>query len=161
MIACSRVEIVIEGMPMPKQSFKIGKYKNFTPKKTKDKINNVIEQIKAQLPEDFEIINQPVILSYTVLYPFTRAFEKKIVKDQIVKWDDTPWLPVAYKATRPDLDNLIKLYNDCLNELVIQDDSLIVGYDRIRKFYSKEARVLLTITVLDVKKNLHEQIHGY
>jgi Holliday junction resolvase RusA-like endonuclease len=43
---------------------------------------------------------------------------------------------IFYKATRPDLpDNLKKLVNDSMSELVFRDDSIIVSEDNVKKYF--------------------------
>ena len=152
----SRLIFVIEGIPMPKQSFKVGKYVNFTPKKTKDKINNTIAQIKAFLPENFTLIEEPVELSYYFFFPFTQQYsKKKTIVEKINYFLQNSLIPVAHKPTKPDLDNLMKLYNDCLNGLVIKDDALIVGYNQIRKFYSAVPCIIITVDIVNTKEIIY------
>ena len=152
----SRLVFVIEGIPMPKQSFKIGKNVNFTPIKTKNHIASVTEQIKLQLPDNFTVIDKPVIVNYYFLYEFPKyMIKKKHFMARIKEILDKNLIPGLFKPNKPDADNLVKLYNDCLNRYVIKDDSLIVGYSGLYKMYSCVPGVIINIEVVE-NNNLFE-----
>lgn len=51
-----------------------------------------------------------------------------------------PWQNREYKATRPDVDNIAKLFIDCMNGLFFKDDSQIVEL-RLIKTYAESAVV--------------------
>ena len=61
---------------------------------------------------------------------------------------------VIAHTTKPDVDNLLKLVLDCLNDLVIEDDSQIVEL-RGKKIYSNKPGTLIRIIPLaDEKREL-------
>lgn len=45
---------------------------------------------------------------------------------------------------RPDIDNLMKLYNDCIKKIVITDDALIT-HGNVKKIYSRYPRTEMRI----------------
>ena len=146
----SSLTFIIDGTPMPKQSFKIGKNVNFTPIKTKNHIMSVTEQIKRQLPENFQVIDKPVIVNYYFLYEFPKyMIKKKPFMARIKEILDKNVIPGLFKPNKPDADNLVKLYNDCLNKHVIKDDSLIVGYSGLYKMYSSIPGVIINIDTIE------------
>lgn len=51
-----------------------------------------------------------------------------------------PWTNREYKATRPDVDNIAKLFIDCMNGLYFQDDAQIVEL-RLIKTYAEAATI--------------------
>jgi Holliday junction resolvase RusA-like endonuclease len=49
-------------------------------------------------------------------------------------------------TTKPDIDNLIKLFTDCLKKIVINDDAQIVKYDPpSEKYYSQEPKTIIIL----------------
>ena len=48
-------------------------------------------------------------------------------------------------AKKPDMSNLIKFVEDCLNEIVWIDDNQIVSYGAMEKFYSEDPRTHIEI----------------
>jgi Holliday junction resolvase RusA-like endonuclease len=46
---------------------------------------------------------------------------------------------------KPDMSNLLKFVEDCLNEIAWKDDSQIVSYGHMEKFYSEEPRTYIQI----------------
>jgi Holliday junction resolvase RusA-like endonuclease len=46
---------------------------------------------------------------------------------------------------KPDLSNLVKFVEDCLNGVIWQDDAQIVSYQRMHKFYSEEPMTVIFI----------------
>lgn len=53
-----------------------------------------------------------------------------------------PWQKREYKPTRPDVDNIAKLFIDCMNGLFFKDDSQIVEL-RLIKTYAEKAVVMV------------------
>jgi Holliday junction resolvase RusA-like endonuclease len=49
---------------------------------------------------------------------------------------------------KPDLSNCIKFIEDCLNGLVWQDDSQIVSYGSMGKWYAEEPKTIIRIEML-------------
>lgn len=53
-----------------------------------------------------------------------------------------PWQKREYKPTRPDVDNIAKLFIDCMNGIFFKDDSQIVEL-RLIKTYAEKAVVMV------------------
>lgn len=52
-----------------------------------------------------------------------------------------------YKIHRPDIDNMVKFYLDCMNELVYADDRQVVELSA-RKVYSFKKFTVIKISVI-------------
>lgn len=77
-----------------------------------------------------KLLDEPLVLSCRVYRLKPKSKSKKVI----------------YPVTKPDLDNYIKSIKDAMNKIVIRDDSIIVGYKEIWKFYTlKLPRVVLEL----------------
>ena len=122
------MKIVVEGIPMAKQSarFRIAKNKtgkdfimSYQKKELKDNETNSRYDIKHQLPKDFvPYANIPLQLELTFVYPPLKSWTKAKMKQ--LESGET-----IYKTTKPDNDNLQKNIADILNGLVYTDDALV------------------------------------
>lgn len=99
-------------------------------------------QIKSQYRED--PIPGPVYLDVTFYMPVPKS-TSGIKKRQMVNG-------VLHHIKRPDIDNLQKFLLDCINKLVIEDDSQVVEL-RARKVYSGRPGTLIRITCLNDMEN--------
>ena len=54
-----------------------------------------------------------------------------------------PWTNREYKATRPDVDNIAKLFIDCMNGLYFKDDAQICEL-RLIKTYAERATIAVS-----------------
>lgn len=139
------VTLTLIGEPMPKQSVRSFATGAFTLSKTGKKIYTVqhyqptemitrtkdyISQIKQQLPKDFIRFESRVhVKMMHFIFTPLKSFSKKII-GSISNGE------IVYKETKPDLpDNLKKLVNDSMSELVFKDDSIIVSEDNVKKYY--------------------------
>ncbi len=55
-----------------------------------------------------------------------------------------------YKITRPDTDNLQKLFKDCLTEVGFFSDDAIVASEIVEKFWSDTPGIFVAIQRLDI-----------
>jgi Holliday junction resolvase RusA-like endonuclease len=53
---------------------------------------------------------------------------------------------VLRPAKKPDLSNIAKQAEDALNTIVYTDDKLIVEYTTLRKVYSRQPKIVVTVT---------------
>jgi Holliday junction resolvase RusA-like endonuclease len=75
------------------------------------------------------------------LYAPLKAFHKEKGKMEAIRNGKK-----YYKNTRPDLpDNMKKLVNDAMSELVYKDDSIIVSEDDVKKYYSVGGCVIIVL----------------
>lgn len=82
----------------------------FRPKKTTKAINEIRNQLKSQLPNNWSLISKDTPIKATVV--FVRTPPKNLKNH--------------HPTTRPDLDNFLKLIWDALTGFVFEDDSSIV-----------------------------------
>ena len=144
------MKIVVEGIPMAKQSarFRIAKNKtgkdfimSYQKKELKDNETNSRFDIKHQLPKDFvPYANIPLQLELTFVYQPLKSWTKAKMK-QLENGE------VIYKTTKPDNDNLQKNIADILNGLVYTDDAL-VSISVVKKIYGFTPRTEIVIKTL-------------
>lgn len=131
-----KITLNLFGEPMPKQSvrsfIKNGKIMHFQPKILGDRTKDYIKQIKEQLPKDFVMFEERVyVTKMHFIFAPLKAFHKIKGRMDAIRNGE-----IFYKATRPDLpDNLKKLVNDSMSELVFRDDSIIVSEDNVKKYF--------------------------
>lgn len=149
-----KLTLTLFGEPMPKQSvrgYATGKRNangilivdHFQPKKTTDRTKDYIKQIKEQLPKDFIRFEERVYVTkmHFVFSPL-KAFHKIKGRMEAIRAGE-----IFYKATRPDLpDNLKKLVNDAMSELVYSDDGIIVSEDNIKKYYGIGGCIIIELS---------------
>lgn len=56
---------------------------------------------------------------------------------------------VIRPSTKPDLDNIVKMVGDSFNQIVYTDDALIVEYGTLRKIYSGQPKIVVTVSPVD------------
>lgn len=124
------IELKLTGVPMPKQSVKLGKYGAYQPKKYKDRTKDYQDQIRRQLPKGFKMFEHDVIIEEMVfVFPPLKGFNKTQM-DEIKSGGYVP------KLTRPDLpDNLKKLPLDAMSGIVFSDDNIIWKECNTSKLY--------------------------
>lgn len=100
-------------------------------------------QIKAQLPERWEPLDQDVIIDQVdfIFVPPSSWSKKK--KDSVVAG------AIIYKTTSPDWDNLCKLLFDAMEDAgVYKNDSRICHIKNIRKIYGFKPGIKVKLSVL-------------
>lgn len=146
-----RLSLKLFGEPMPKQSVrsfctkKLGPNGNhilghFQPKEMDVRVKDYQRQIREQLPKDFIRFDARVhVTKMHFIFPPLKSFSRKIM-DSIEKGD------IIYKETKPDLpDNLKKLVNDSMSDLVYRDDSIIVSEDNVKKYYGTGGLIIIEL----------------
>ena len=98
----------------------------YTPKETKEAQNLFISKAKVFKP------NEPLKGALKVTINFYKIKPKSYPK-KVIHW-----------ITKPDIDNLQKLYLDSMNKIFYHDDSQVVELISTKK-YSDIARVEITI----------------
>ena len=113
----------IAGEPMAVQSVRavrMGKsIRTFQPKKVEDWKSYVRVNILSQLPEGWQVLDEPLAVEYTLKFPPLKSMRKAELK--AIEAGDT-----VYKPKKPDFDNCLKGLNDCLSGIVWRDDALVV-----------------------------------
>ena len=137
----------ILGIPLAKQSFRVGVQNGHAVKYQDKKVTSyegdLKWQIKKQLPKNFILIEEPIIVEeLCFIFPPLKTFTKK-TKEKVNNGG------IVFKSTKPDLtDNLSKALFDAMQGLVYLNDSQVVMMKNVRKIYGNEPGITLTISVL-------------
>ena len=129
------MKIIIPGVPVPqarmKHSNRGGFVKTYDPKaKEKTQIRNVL---KAMGP--FELYDYPRV-SFMFEFPIPKALSKK----EHIRYCSSR----VKHDKKPDVDNLIKLYLDCLDGIALEGDQK-VSLGPCVKVYSTEPQTVVWI----------------
>lgn len=98
--------MVFKCEPVPKGRPIFGKGFTYTPKKTRDAERDLRMLMRSQWRG--------------------RPIERPVRVDLIFSLTKPKSVKRLLPSVKPDIDNLIKLVTDCMNEIIIQDDNLIV-----------------------------------
>ena len=128
-----RISFTIEGEPTGKGRPRHGKYKTYTPAKTKAVENNIAYFFKVNIGHYFEGY---VKLKLDLYYSIAKSDSKK---KKLMKLNNE-----IRPNKKPDIDNVVKLVADALNEVAYKDDTQIIELE-CRKFYSDIPRIEITI----------------
>ena len=128
-----RISFTIEGEPTGKGRPSHGKYKTYTPAKTKAVENNIAYFYKVNIGHYFEGY---VKLKLDLYYSIAKSDSKK---KKLMKLNNE-----LRPNKKPDIDNVVKLVADALNEVAYKDDTQIIELE-CRKFYSDIPRIEITI----------------
>ena len=128
-----RISFTIEGEPTGKGRPRYGKYKTYTPAKTKAVENNIAYFYKVNMGHYFEGY---VKLKLDLYYSIAKSDSKK---KKLMKLNNE-----LRPNKKPDIDNVVKLVADALNEVAYKDDTQIIELE-CRKFYSDIPRIEITI----------------
>ena len=132
-----RIKFTIEGEPVGKGRPRYGKYKTYTPAKTKSVENNIAYFYKVNIGHYFEGY---VRLKLDLYYSIAKSDSKK---KKMMKLNNE-----LRPNKKPDIDNVIKLVADALNEVAYKDDTQIIELE-CRKFYSDIARMEIILEDLN------------
>jgi Holliday junction resolvase RusA-like endonuclease len=90
--------------------------------------------LKAQY--SYDPIRRPVKIGFTFEMPIPKSWPKK--KKQAALRGDLP------HATTPDVDNLVKLYMDCMKKIVIWDDNQVwkLSPSPVKKYSNKPKTII-------------------
>jgi Holliday junction resolvase RusA-like endonuclease len=101
--------------------------------------------IKEQLPEDFQILKDEVIINKLhYIFPPLKSFSKKILNDIAAG-------KIIYKTTKPDLDsNLNKGLFDAMEGIIFLNDSQVCEIKDMKKYYGFEPRSEIEIQLTKI-----------
>jgi Holliday junction resolvase RusA-like endonuclease len=135
-IKWNKIEILYIGEPKAQARARLNTSLNFFYDPDVSLKQHVLEQVKAQLPENFKPLDNEV----KIYARFYRKIPKNttIVNKYLMEFGAIPCLK------KPDLDNYIKLFMDSLLNVLFTDDALVTKID-IEKLYSQKPRVELLI----------------
>lgn len=129
------IKIVIEGTPLSWKAPFVGSKGSFSPR------YEAVQLFKQLIRQQYQgpVIECAVICEMTFYMPIPRHFTKKkhrMIAESILR-----------PAGTPDRTNLAKLYEDCLQGIVIKNDSQIVG-GKVEKFYGEVPRAVIKIEAI-------------
>lgn len=140
----NRYRVVVNGDPIPQGRPRLttinGHARAYDPAKSRN-YKQLIKLMAQQHAPD-EPTKNPVILSVLIYRKIPKSFSKK-KREQID-------LGLLRPTTKPDVSNVIKGVEDALNGVWYKDDSQIVAYGKVGKWYSDTPRVEITMEVLDL-----------
>ena len=126
------VSLVIEGLPLAWKAPFVGSHGAYSPRYNEMKIiRSIIKSQYSKDPVDF-----PMICDLIFFLPIPKSTSKKR-RALMIEGKVRPIGP-------PDRTNLAKLYEDCLQGIVIMKDSRIVD-GRVAKYYAEVPRTLIEI----------------
>lgn len=135
----------IPGRPVPLQrprfAYRNAKTKPWAYNIQYREMADVKKLMKAQYP--YAPITDPVYVFFEFNYKVPKMLRNKLKKAAL---DGRYFLSkeCGYFARRPDLSNLVKFYEDCMNDLILEDDALIVKSESI-KLYAEEDKTKIWI----------------
>ena len=139
----SRYKVVIGGEPVPQGRPRLttinGYARAYDPVKSrtyKQLIKLLAQQYAPEKP-----VENPVVLSVLIYHKIPKSFSKK--KRMQIE------LGYLRPTTKPDISNVVKGVEDALNGVWYKDDSQIVGYGHVGKWYPNTPRVEIIMEVLE------------
>ncbi len=136
----SKVRFEVLGEPRGKGRPRFSKIGNFTKAYTDDKTLSYENLVKIEyrrqcedfrFPDDAEL-DARIICYYTIPSSVSKKKKNMMLEHQI------------RPKKKPDCDNVVKIILDSLNEIAYKDDTQVVDC-QVRKFYSDQPRVVITI----------------
>lgn len=132
----SAVHLTIPGKPTclkrPRFACRNGKYWAYnSQQKEMDAVRRLMKNQYQAAP-----IDEAVTVFYRFDMPMSSGFKRR-TREGVAKNKIHP-------GVRPDISNLIKYYEDCMNDLIYLDDSLIIRTEAI-KVYSEEPKTSIWI----------------
>lgn len=129
------MRIVIPGKPKYQKRHRTGKNGTYNPSATDKKAIK-----KALLAyKNGGLIDTPCKVEIVAYYPFLKSWSKK----------EKAISEGAPKITKPDADNIAKLYLDAMNDVILLDDNIICDL-RVVKLYSIHPCVVIDIEPYEV-----------
>lgn len=144
------VSLFFPGEPKAIQSVRFanvgGFARKYQPKANTDWKGYLKLQTASQLPDEWKLLEGPLLLSAEFSYAPLRSMPKRLLR-RIEDGD------VVYKPTRPDLcDNLMKGLCDALTGVVWRDDAQICRVSSVKRFAMKPG-IGLTVRQLEAIEN--------
>lgn len=124
------MNFIIPGVPKAQKRHRTSKGRRYDPSsKDKKAIQKYLLQHKLG-----RLIDYPVAVEITAYYPFLKSWSKA----------DKAVAEGGLKMTKPDVDNVSKIYLDAMNGMIWTDDNLVCDLT-VKKRYSQEPCVLIQI----------------
>jgi Holliday junction resolvase RusA-like endonuclease len=133
------IEIIIPGNPIAKKRPRFvrrGKFVAYNDQETEE--GKVILHMKNH---GIDLINTPVSIEMEFLFARPKSHYGTGRNANVLK-RTAP----EYHIKKPDVDNLIKFYLDCMNAIILKDDSIVYAVSGIKKYANVPG------TVINIKK---------
>lgn len=110
-------QIVIEGRPIAKQRHRIANGRSYDPQSTE---KETVKWLMAAKSKGLRLLSDALSVEFVFSY----------VKPKSAKRE--------FHTVKPDVDNLIKFYLDCANEILWKDDASVVSVSGTKIYGEKE-----------------------
>ena len=130
------IKIVINSKPIALKRHRVARFGRMYDPSAKDK-KKTVQEIKKFKPD--VKLKGPILIEYKFFYERPKSHYRTGKFSNILK-DNAP----KHHTNKPDLDNVIKYYNDVLQVDFIEDDSQIVCIWAVKK-YNSESQVVINI----------------
>lgn len=137
------MKIIILGEPIAKPAHKCGCIRNKPRAYKSTKLEKQMKEIKKQLSREMKIngiykpYNRSLIVRYTFLFPTNKS--DAVGQKNAKLWGINPHI------SKPDFDNLAKMYGDCGTGILWTDDAIITVATPVGKYYDYDPRVEIEI----------------
>lgn len=129
--------IIIQGNPIPWTPSRVLRNgRAYSPRYYEKRSHQI--QIRHQWKE--KPLSGPISLSINFYLPIPKGASKKFLR--------SVYNSEVLHTKKPDTSNLVKYAEDCLKEIVIQDDNQVVEI-HARKFYSLAPKTIIKIYPVD------------
>lgn len=149
------VFLEIPGKPLPLRRYRFCRKGSriWTYNSQEKEMNEVRKLMRIQYP--FAPLEGPLLAWYCFQMPMSKRWNKK-ERAKGLKGSIHP-------AFRPDISNMVKFYEDCMNKTIFDDDALIIHSESF-KMYSEDPKTLIWIRSPqedEMKNFIHERYNGY
>lgn len=122
----NEIKLVINQTPIAQPRPRVTKFGTFDPNKEKK------SWIKLQMKQQVSVcIDKPLTCIMLFCMPIPKSISKKKAKLMLDG--------AIHHTKKPDIDNIVKTYFDCMNEIAFKDDSQIYSL-KVFKCYSDKPR---------------------
>jgi Holliday junction resolvase RusA-like endonuclease len=112
------IELTIPGLPVGKSRHRHGKHGTYSTQTEVER--GVVWEIKRQIA-DFTPTDRPLELRVDAYFPRPKSHYGTGKNSGVIK----PSAPTLH-TKKPDIDNIVKFYMDCMNKVVYLDDCQVV-----------------------------------
>ena len=131
-IFCSMIHLIVPDTPLPAQSVRLGKWGAYNPRSQQKKsVQKLLSTQYLGEPMKGEFIVDMVF--YFEPPKSVSEKKRKLMLENVIK-----------HTVKPDRDNLSKFLNDCLQDVVIANDSMIWD-GKLTKLWGVPARTEISI----------------
>lgn len=115
------IDLVIPGLPVAKKRHRAANGRTYNPQ---SEVERAVQwEIRQLLGPEFQQTEKPLILSVDAFFPRPKLHYGTGRNSSTLKKSAPP-----FHVKKPDHDNIIKFYMDCMSKLVFVDDIQVVGF---------------------------------